>query len=92
MENVHRQTLAQITFISNFSADPVRAERAMHNVLCSSVRLCKRVITKDLLNDLYKNGIGTNEVEGCVEKLCKNMINKIRNHNIIKVIMRFDLI
>ena len=60
----------------------------MHNVLCSNVKLCKRVLTKDLLSDLYKHGVGTNEVEGCVERLCKNMTNKIRNQNIVKVIMR----
>ena len=88
MENVHRQTLAQIQDISRLSADPMRAERAMHNVLCSNVKMCKRVMTKDLLNDLYKHGIGTNEVEGCVEKLCKNMIYRCRNQNIIKAIMK----
>ena len=60
----------------------------MHNVICSNVKLCKRVITKDLLNELYKHGIGTNEVEGCVNKLCKNMVNKMRNQIIVKVIMR----
>ena len=60
----------------------------MHNVICSNVKLCKRVMTKDMLSELSKHGIGTNEVEGCVTKLSKNMVNKTRNHNIVKVIMR----
>ena len=88
MENVHRQTLAQITNIAYLSTDPIRAERAMRNCICSNVKLCKRVLTKDMLNDLYRQGIGTNEVEVCVKRLCKNMVNKHRNLNIVKSIMK----
>ena len=61
-----RQTLALIRQFSYVLPDPTRAERAMYSFITCSLKLCKRVLTKELLNDLVKCGIGTNEVEKCV--------------------------
>ena len=40
-----RQTLAQIKLLSNNSPDALRAERAMYNLVCCNVKLCKKVLT-----------------------------------------------
>ena len=63
----------------------------MHNYVCSSVKMCKRVLTRDLLNVLHRYGIGTNEVEECVGKLCKNMVHKQRGVSLVKAIMKAKL-
>ena len=83
-----RKTLAQIRFTSNFLPDPQRAERAMCNFLNCSIKLCKRVLKKDLLNNLYKHGVGTNDVELCVYKLSRNSTRKCRDNEIVKFIMK----
>ncbi len=67
-----RETLAQMRILSNFSPDPNRAERAMIYRLFCNVKLCKKIITKDLLKSLCKHRTGTNEVIECVRKLCRN--------------------
>ena len=68
--NMSRQTLAHIKFLSNVLPDPYRAERAMFKCIMCSLRLCKRVLTRDLLYNLMKCGLGTNDVENCVKYLC----------------------
>ena len=82
-----RQALALIKLFSNVLSDPLRAEWAMCSFIICSIKLCKRVLTKELLNDLVKCGVGTNEVERCVEKLSKSSVRKIRNTKMIKFIM-----
>ena len=61
-----RQTLALIKQFSYVLPDPPRAERAMFNFIVCSFKLCRRVLTKNLLSELVKRGVGTNEVEKCV--------------------------
>ena len=82
-----RQTLALIKQFSYVLSDPPRAEWAMFSFLMYSFKLCKRVLTKELLNDLMKCGVGTNEVEKCVESLSKSSVRKTRNTRMIKFIM-----
>ena len=82
-----RITLALIQFLSNFSVDPQGAERAMFNYILCSFKLCKRVLTKELLSDLMKCGIGTNEVEGCVRNLNRCSVRKGRDTKMIRFIM-----
>ena len=82
-----RQTLAQIKNLSYVSPDPPRAERAMFNLITCSFKLCKRVLTKELLCGLKKRGVGTNEVEKCVKNLCKSSVRKSRDTKLVRFIM-----
>ena len=85
-----RQILAQIKLITTSSVlpDPIRAEQAMVKLVKCSFRLCKSVLVKDLLNVLVKHSIGTNEVEYCVQRLCRyNSIRKGRDAQMVKFIM-----
>ena len=85
-----RETLAQIKLFSNFSPDPIRAERAMTRRLFCNVKLCKKVITRDLLKSLSKHRTGTSEVIECVRKLCRNGSDK-RINKMVCTIMKDKL-
>ena len=85
---MYRQTLASIKTISSYSTDPSRAEKAMHNVLSCSIKLCKKVLTKDFMCVLNRCGIGTNEVEICVRKLCRKSVKRGRKYKLVKLIMK----
>ena len=87
-----RQTLTQIKYTSNLLPDPQRAERAMYNFLSCSVKLCKKVLRKDMLTKLKKLGIGTNEVEQCVYRLSKSSTRKVRDVELVKLIMARKLL
>ena len=87
-----RQTLAYIKLISIISSDPSRAEKAMINLVTYSFKLCKRVLTRDLLNVLVKCNVGTNEVENCVKRLCKSSVRMRRDTDMIKFIMKRKLL
>ena len=79
-----RQTLAHIKLLSYVSPDPPRAERAMFDCITCSLKLCKRVLTRELLRTLVKCGVGTNDVEN----VCKsNVGGKKRDVSMIKFIM-----
>ena len=84
---IFRQTLAQIKYTSYFLPDPQWAERAMYRFFNSSVKLCKRVLRKDLLVRLKKCDVGTNEVEQCVSKLTRSSFRKVRDLETVKFIM-----
>ena len=85
---MYRNTLAQIKTISQYLADPPRAERVMHNRLLSSVKLSKKVITRDLLSVLCKHKVGTNDVNRCVTVLCRNSENYKRRMKILYFLMK----
>ena len=70
-----RETLAQIKNLASILADPIRAERVMHLRLVSCLKVCKRVITRDLLSVLHKYKVGTNDVNKCIQVLNKNRDN-----------------
>ena len=59
----------------------------MFSLFTCSFKLCKRVLTKDLLCELVKCGVGTNEVEKCVENLSKSSVRRARNTRMIRFIM-----
>ena len=86
-----RNTLAQIKNISLYLADPHRAERVMHNRLLSCVKLSRRVITRDLLSNLYKHKLGTNDVSRCVTVLCRDNENLKRRKKILSFLMKDKL-
>ena len=88
---MYRNTLAQIKTISNIFADPARAERAMHARLKSCVKLCKKVLTRDLLDVLHKYKIGTNDVSRCVKVLCIDSSNARRKQKLICYLMKDKL-
>ena len=90
-QNMFETTLAQIKILSLMLADPIRAERAMHSRYLSTVKLCKRVLTRDLLSVLYKHKIGTNDVTKCVRMLCKNKNDFKRREKITCVLMKDKL-
>ena len=68
---IFRQALAYVKNISIFSPDPIRAEKAMIELLSSSVKLCNRVLTKNVLNRMYRCKLYTKDVDSYVHKQCK---------------------
>ena len=58
-----REALAQIKNISNLLTDPNRAERAMCKRLVSCIKLCKKVLTRNMLSVLYRSEVSTQDVE-----------------------------
>ena len=85
---MYSETFAQLRSLSLMLADPERADRAMHDLLCSNIKLSRRVLTRNLLRNLMHLGVGTNEVENYVEKMCKNNVRKGRNARLVKECMR----
>ena len=89
---MYRQTLADLKYISyTYAPDPVRAEKAMHNLLTYSVKVCKSVLTKDLICTLTRCGIGTYDVEECIKRLLGNNTNKYRERKLRKFLMNDKL-
>ena len=68
------QTFAQIRNLSNQLPDPIRADRAMHQLLCTNVKLTRKVLTKNLLKTMMKKNIGTNDVEKYVKGVWSSML------------------
>ena len=83
-----RETFAQITYLSQHLPDPARADRAMHGLLCANLKLARRTLTKNILKKLMWLGVGTNDVEKYVEKVCKQNVRKARNSKLIRDTMR----
>ena len=73
------QTFAQVNSLSLEMLDPPRASRAMHSTLCSNLKLTKKVLTVNLLSEMVRLGIGTNEVENYAFKMSKQSVRKGRN-------------
>ena len=65
------QTFAQIRSLSYQLPDQPRSDRAMHKLLCTNIKLSRRVLTKNLISTIMKKNIGTNDVEKYVHVLCK---------------------
>ena len=86
-----RETLAQIKTISNFSPVPIRAERAMMSRLMSNVKLCRRTLTRNLLDTLLKYKIGTREVDQIVKRVYKNRLNWRKQYKLTTFIMKEKL-
>ena len=86
-----RETLAQIKTISYFSPVPIRAERAMMYRLMSNVKLCRKILTRNLLDTLVKYKIGTREVDQIVKRIYRNKINWKKQLKMTTLIMREKL-
>ena len=86
-----RETLAQIQTISMLSPVPVRAVRAMLSRLLCNVKMCKRVLTRNLLDSLVKQRVGTREVQRGVSKMYRNKKNMRRQHRTINIVMKDKL-
>ena len=87
-----RETLAQIKTISYLSPVPVRAERAMLSRLFCDVKMCKKVLTRNLLDRLVSKRIGTREVQKGVSRMYRNKKNMRRQHRTVNIIMKDKLI
>ena len=89
-ESLSRETLAQIKQLSSLLTDPNRAERAMLYRLYCNVKLCKKILTRNLLKTLCKHRTGTTEVDKCVHRLCRGGDGK-RMSKIVDFIMKDKL-
>ena len=65
------QTFAQIRNLSYQLPDQPRADRAMHQLLCTNIKLTRKVLTVNLIRTILKRNIGTNDVERYVRIVCK---------------------
>ena len=89
---MYRQTLAQIKNISMYLPDPNRAEKAMHNLLSCSVKLCKKVLTKDLISRMFRCGMTTKDIDSFVPKFCRSKHNNNKRiHNLKRILMKDKL-
>ena len=82
-----RQTQAKIKLLSNILPDPRRAEKAMFNVLFCSLKLCKRTLSRNVLNMMIRNNICTTDIDKCVRILCKRDGCSSREKKIRKFLM-----
>ena len=79
---MYRQTLSSIKNLSNRLPDPIRAEKTMCELLSCSVKMCKRVLTRNVISRIVRNGVCTNDIESCVKIVCKrNQHNQRRKKN-----------
>ena len=63
----------------------------MHARLMSCVKLCKRVLTRDILSVLHKYKIGTNDVNKCMKVLCIDRTNRQRKQKLVSYLMKDKL-
>ena len=63
----------------------------MHNLLYCNVKMCKKVLTKDLVNRMHRCKIGTKDVLCYVSKICKNSKNKHRESILKDILMKEKL-
>ena len=57
-----QKAFAYIKYLSQETQYPQRTEQAMHAYLISNIKLTKRNLTLNVLNNMAYNKIGTNEV------------------------------
>ena len=89
---MYRQTLSRIKNLSDRLPDPVRAEKTMCELLSCSVKMCKRVLTRNVISRIVRNGVCTNDVESCVKIVCKrNEHNQRRKKKIRNFLMKDKL-
>ena len=86
---MYRQTLAHIKRISMSLPDPNRAELAMHNLMSCSVKLCKKVLTKNLVLKMCRCNLTLEDVNVYTHKLCRhNYKNDKRIKNLRRILMK----
>ena len=73
------QTFAHIRNLSYQLPDQPRADRAMHQLLMTNIKLTRKVLTSNVLKAIMKRNIGTNDVEKYVEVLSKQNVRKKKN-------------
>jgi hypothetical protein len=81
------ETLARIRTISYDLPDPQRADRAMHSLICTNIKLTRRVLTRNLLRRLVRENVGTNEVEIYTARVCKQNVRKMRDVQLVRQAM-----
>ena len=72
------QTFAHLHRLSFELTNPDKSSRAMHALLCSNMKLERKVLTKNLLRRMMTLRIGTNEVELFVNRISKQNVKKGR--------------
>ena len=85
-------TFAHLNMIATNLEDPRWGSRAMHNLLCSNIKLSRKVLTKNLLRSLMELNVGTNEVETFARNVCKQNVRKDRNKKLIRDTMKHKVI
>ena len=83
-----RQTFAYIRELAQECYDPNRASQAMHDLLCSNMKLSRRTLTTNLLIKLKQLGIGTHDVEKYAMGVSKQNVRKTRNVQLIRDILK----
>ena len=78
-------TFAHLKNISFQLEDPIQGSRAMHNLLCSNVKLTRKVLTRNLLRSLMQLRVGTNEVERYAMMMNKQSVRGLRNKGFLKL-------
>ena len=60
----------------------------MHDLLCTNIKLTRRVLTKNVLKRIMNLNVGTNEVEKFAASVSKQNVRKGRNVKLINYTMR----
>ena len=82
---------AYISRLSEETLQPSRSSQAMHDFLCSNLSLTRRVASRNLLSDLMKKNIGTNDCENAAAKLAGQWTRKISTRGLVTQIMTLKL-
>ena len=68
------QTFAQIRMLSYQLPDQPRADRAMHHLLCTNIKLTRKVLTRNVIKTIMDKNVGTNDVEKYVKNVCMTYV------------------
>ena len=82
---------AYIIRLSLETLNPSGASRAMHEVFKSNVNLARRVSTRNLLSELIKRRLGTNECEQYAAKVTGQLSRKTSNRGLVMNMMKLKL-
>ena len=83
-----RETFAHIRVLSLQFPDPPRADRAMHKLICSNLKLSRRVLTRNLLRRLLNLSVGTNDVMKCASMIMRQNVRNHYDEKLIRDMMR----
>ena len=86
-----RRSFAFITRLSLETSQPEQANQAMHKLYSANLKLVKKTSTLNLLQQLMKKGIGTNDAERCYSLISGQLTNKTSLRKVVATSMRIKV-
>ena len=86
-----RRSFAFISRLSQETSQPDQANQAMHKLFSANLKLVKKTSTLNLLQQLMKKGIGTNDAERCYSLISGQLSNKTSLRKVVITSMRIKI-